>query len=98
MTAGVAVLSVADTPPGDWRIISMPPFDLRAYRREHLNLFLNADVDFVHDEFDELEMDLRRRFEDATRGTPHGRAYGDPRVAEVLQRWLRDRVPLLFEA
>ncbi len=96
--AGVLVLSVADTPPGDWRIVSMPPLDLREYRREHLDRFLGANVDYLHDEFDELEADLQLRHAYATRGTPHGRAYGDPRVAAVLVRWLHDRVPALFDA
>jgi len=90
--AGAVVLAVGDTPPGDWRIVYVPPFDEREFRREHQDLFANAEVDYVWDEFDDLEADLRRRLENATRGTPHSRAYGDPRVATLIAEWLAVRV------
>jgi hypothetical protein len=77
--AGRVALAAGDTPPGDWRIVYVPPFDVREYRREHAEEFADAELDYLWDEFDELEEDLRQRAAHATRGTPHGRAYGDPR-------------------
>jgi hypothetical protein len=91
--AGAAVLAIGDTPPGDWRVVYVPPFDVRDYRRQHSERFANADVDMYDwDEFDELEADLSRQFDNATRGTPHSRAYADPRVASIIAEWLRARV------
>jgi hypothetical protein len=96
--AGAVSVAAGDTPPGAWRIVYMPPFDLRDHRREHLQRYLDAELDYLGDAFDELEREAQQHLADATRGAPHGRAYGDPRVADVIAHWLRVRVPGLFAA